>query len=265
MAKKIFQKERKHKINSEVRFPQVRLVGMGEQKILSSFEASKLAELEGKDLILINESQNPPIVRIEDYNKFIYRAYIYLYLDYPRNRTHFPQGLPKSLLGYNLGVKIYRKILSKAKFIQSERNASKDAQEMYRKLMQMTDVNVVAYPDSVLLIEDGLPKDEVIDILTESIYLYYQMYPSRKLILNKTILLSTKLLKLIGESNFLNMLYELFYYSKKADRDAFENLGYKIKGGNYDDEDDDEDDYDVNDFSISNPKSFDDDDEEDKI
>jgi hypothetical protein len=122
---------------------------------------------------------------------------------------------------------------------------------MYRKLMQMPDVNVVAYPDSVLLIEDGLPKDEVIDILTESIYLYYQMYPSRKLILNKTILLSSKLLKLVGESNLLNMMYELFYYSKKTDRDAFKHLGYKIKGKKYDDDeddyeddDDDEDDYD---------------------
>ena len=72
MAKKIFQKERKHKINSEVRFPQVRLVGTGEPIILSSFEASKLAESEGKDLILINEFQNPPIVKIEEYNKFIY-------------------------------------------------------------------------------------------------------------------------------------------------------------------------------------------------
>jgi translation initiation factor IF-3 len=72
MAKKPFQKERKHKINSEVRFPQVRLVGNGETRLLSSYEAFKLAESQGKDLILINESQNPPIVRIEDYNKFIY-------------------------------------------------------------------------------------------------------------------------------------------------------------------------------------------------
>lgn len=189
-----------------------------------------------------------------DYNNFIYKEHIYLYLDYPRNRTHFPQGLPKSLLGYNLGVKIYRKILSKAKFIQSQGDASKDAQEMYRKLMQMPDVNAVVYPDETLLIEDGLPKEYVIDVLTESIYRYYQRFPSRKLILNKTILLSSKLLKLVGESNFLNMLYELFYYSKKADRDAFEHLGYKIKGGKYDDDyddyddeddyDDDEDDYD---------------------
>jgi translation initiation factor IF-3 len=66
------QKERKHKINSEVRFPQVRLVGDGEPKIMSSYDASKLAESQGLDLILINESQTPPVVRIGDYNKFIY-------------------------------------------------------------------------------------------------------------------------------------------------------------------------------------------------
>lgn len=66
------QKERKHKINSEVRFPQVRLVGDGEPKIMSSYDASKLAEELGLDLILINESQTPPIVKIGDYNKFIY-------------------------------------------------------------------------------------------------------------------------------------------------------------------------------------------------
>ena len=67
-----FQKERKHKLNNEVRFPQVRVVGDGEPLVMSSFEASKIAQAEGKDLILINESQNPPIVRIEDYNKFLY-------------------------------------------------------------------------------------------------------------------------------------------------------------------------------------------------
>ena len=39
---------------------------------MSSFDASKLAESEGKDLILINEKAKPPIVRIEDYSKFIY-------------------------------------------------------------------------------------------------------------------------------------------------------------------------------------------------
>jgi translation initiation factor IF-3 len=65
-------KEKRHKINSEVRFPQVRLIGEGEPRLMSSYEASKIAEEEGLDLILINEVATPPIVRIEDYNKFIY-------------------------------------------------------------------------------------------------------------------------------------------------------------------------------------------------
>jgi len=173
-----------------------------------------------------------------DYNKYIYTPHIYLYLDYPRNRTHFPKGLPKSLLGYNLGVKIYRKILNMTKFMQSHNNASPDAQELYRKLMDMTDINAVVYTDSVLLIEDGVPKQDVINILTESLYEYYQRKPSRKLILNRTVVVSSKLLKLIGENNFLHMLYDLFYYAKKEDRDAFEGLGYKIKGHKEDDNND---------------------------
>lgn len=65
-------KQRKHKLNSEVRFPKVRLIGQGEPIIISSYEASQMAKSLEKDLILINESQDPPIVKIEDYNKFLY-------------------------------------------------------------------------------------------------------------------------------------------------------------------------------------------------
>lgn len=73
MAKKPFvKKEQKHKINGEVRFPEVRVIGSYNGQIMSSFEASKIAQEEGVDLILINENANPPIVRIEDYGKFIY-------------------------------------------------------------------------------------------------------------------------------------------------------------------------------------------------
>jgi|LakMenE18May11ns_1017448.scaffolds.fasta_scaffold9618168_2 translation initiation factor IF-3 len=73
MAKKTFvKKERKHKINGEVRFPEVRVIGSYNGQLMSSFEASKIAQEEGVDLILINENANPPIVRIEDYGKFIY-------------------------------------------------------------------------------------------------------------------------------------------------------------------------------------------------
>lgn len=63
---------KRHKINSEVRFPEVRIIGDHGGAIMSSFDASKLAQSEGMDLILINENAKPPVVRIEDYKKFVY-------------------------------------------------------------------------------------------------------------------------------------------------------------------------------------------------
>jgi hypothetical protein len=165
----------------------------------------------------------------EDYREFIEPIWIYAYIDEPRNRTHFPKGLPKSLLGYNLGVKIYRKLLNKLGFIQSADNASYDVQEVFRKLLQMKDINAVVYKDSILLIEDGLPKSKVIDIVTDSIYeKYLLMTNPRKLVLNRSIIVSSKLLKLIGETRLLNMMYELFYTAKKEKRIPFEDLGYKM-------------------------------------
>jgi len=165
----------------------------------------------------------------EDYREFIEPIWIWMYIDQPRNRTHFPKGLPKSLLGYNLGVKIYRKLLNFLGFMQSEENASKDVQEVYRKLLQMPSINAVVYKDSVLLLEDGLSKDEVIDIVTDSIYeRYLTKASSRKLVLNRSIIVSSKLLKMIGETRLLNMMYELFYTAKKEKRVPFEDLGYKM-------------------------------------
>jgi translation initiation factor IF-3 len=72
--KKPFKREikRKHKINLEITSPEVRLIGGGEPIVISKNEAIRMAENQEKDLIMINENQNPPIVRIEDYNKFLY-------------------------------------------------------------------------------------------------------------------------------------------------------------------------------------------------
>jgi translation initiation factor IF-3 len=68
-----FVKTNKHKLNNEVRFTQVRLVGFYEDPtLMSSYDAIKLAEENELDLILINENQTPPIVRIEDYKRFLY-------------------------------------------------------------------------------------------------------------------------------------------------------------------------------------------------
>lgn len=64
--------KRKHKINSEILSKDVRLIGRGEPFVISKYEAQKIANEEEKDLILINDNQEIPIVRIEDYNKFLY-------------------------------------------------------------------------------------------------------------------------------------------------------------------------------------------------
>lgn len=165
-----------------------------------------------------------------DYKEFIVTIWIYMYTDQPRNRTHFPKGLPKSLLGYNIGVKIYRSLLNKLGFIQSEKDATSDVQEVYRKLLQMPDVNAVIYNDSVLLIEDGLPKEKVIDIVTDSIYERYLTGSNkRKLVLNRNIIVNTKLLRIIGETKLLNLMYELFYTAKKEYREPFETIGYRSR------------------------------------
>lgn len=64
--------ERAHKINSDIKHNQVRLIGYGEPQILTYQVAQKMAIDEGKDLIMINEAGDTPIVRIEEYSKFIY-------------------------------------------------------------------------------------------------------------------------------------------------------------------------------------------------
>lgn len=68
MSKKV----RKHKINEDVRFPQVRLIGEGQPQLMSSFDAFKLAQSQELDLVLINESQSPPLVKIVEYSKYLY-------------------------------------------------------------------------------------------------------------------------------------------------------------------------------------------------
>ena len=67
-----FRKEKLHKTNEEIRFPEVRVIGDFEPRVMSSYEASQLALSEGKDLILINENAKPPIVRIDDYHRYLY-------------------------------------------------------------------------------------------------------------------------------------------------------------------------------------------------
>jgi translation initiation factor IF-3 len=66
------EKTRAHKINTDITSVQVRLVGNGEPKILSTIEALQLSRKEGMDLIAISENGDIPVVRMEEYSKFLY-------------------------------------------------------------------------------------------------------------------------------------------------------------------------------------------------
>ena len=163
----------------------------------------------------------------DDYFRFLENDFIYVYVDKPRNRTHFPQGLPKSLLGYNIGIKIYKQMLNTLNFIQSEPNATKEVQAIYRKLIESPDVNCVIYKDLVLLIKKSITKDEKIKIVGESIYERYQTRPtSKKLVINQSIVLDSSLMREIGENRLQSMIDDIYYYSKDNFRVPFEDMDY---------------------------------------
>lgn len=74
--------ERPHKINMEIRAPEVRLVGLDafkdqlaepiEDGVFRTRDAISLASDLGQDLVLIAESADPPVCRIVEYSKFRY-------------------------------------------------------------------------------------------------------------------------------------------------------------------------------------------------
>ena len=163
----------------------------------------------------------------DDYFDYLENDFIYSYVDRPRNRTHFPKGLPKSLLGYNIGIKIYKQMLNTLGFMQSEPNATKEVQAIYKKLIESPDVNCVIYKDLVLLMKRSLTKDEKIKIVGESIFERYQTRPtSKKLVINQSIILDSSLMKEIGEKRLQSMINDIYTYSKENFRVPFEDMDY---------------------------------------
>lgn len=68
------RKQNEHKINGEITALRVRLVGAEgvEADIYSIEDALKFAEEKGVDLVEISPNADPPVVKIIDYNKFLY-------------------------------------------------------------------------------------------------------------------------------------------------------------------------------------------------
>lgn len=74
MAKTLKNEKISFRVNEEiVGFQTVRIVGEGvESKVLTFKEAIKIANSMEKDLIEINPKSNPPIIRVDNYDKFVY-------------------------------------------------------------------------------------------------------------------------------------------------------------------------------------------------
>ena len=49
----------------------------------------------------------------------------------------------------------------------------------------------------------------------------------RKLVLNRSIIVNTKLLRIVGETRLLNMMYEYYYSAKEGKKVPFQTLGYE--------------------------------------
>jgi translation initiation factor IF-3 len=65
--------EPKHRINGNIRVPEVRLVGDNiEVGIYSTQAALKLAEEQELDLVEISPQAEPPVCKVMDYRKFLY-------------------------------------------------------------------------------------------------------------------------------------------------------------------------------------------------
>lgn len=67
------QQESAHRLNRDIRVPNIRLVGENvEPGIFDTRKALQLAEELGLDLVEISPKADPPVCRIVDYNKFLY-------------------------------------------------------------------------------------------------------------------------------------------------------------------------------------------------
>ena len=141
---------------------------------------------------------------------------INLYLDkVTLNRTHFPEGLPASFLGLNLGVKVYRKMLDDKGFIQSGSDASESAQNMWRQLIQSSDLSCSITKYGVIVFDKNLSKEEKIKYLGEFVLdKYGDERRRRPFDVDKDIFFDSALTSQIGRNNIQKMLDEIFQYTK---------------------------------------------------
>lgn len=74
MKRRKKRNDRPHKINDEIRAQQIKLVGDNvEQGVYSLQEAKNVAEQQELDLVLVGKKADPPVCKIFNYEKYLYR------------------------------------------------------------------------------------------------------------------------------------------------------------------------------------------------
>lgn len=72
-TKSKFVKKKQNLLNWQIKADKVRVIGNGEPELMDLKIAIENAKEESCDVILISDKQEIPIVKIEDYNKFLYK------------------------------------------------------------------------------------------------------------------------------------------------------------------------------------------------
>jgi translation initiation factor IF-3 len=146
--------ENKHRINRDIRFPQIRVIGAdGEQLgLMSPDEARQKAQAVGLDLVEVAADARPPVCKIMDYGKFKYES----------GKKMKPQKSSKlktiqigtKISDHDLGIKLAhaRAFLGegdKVRFLMRMKGrenafAEKLASELYQKLTVLEDAGKMA-------------------------------------------------------------------------------------------------------------------------
>jgi len=65
--------EKKHLVNAEIKYEEVFLIEEGQSAVMSREEALQRAYAAGLDLVVVDVSRKPPVAKIMDYGKQLYR------------------------------------------------------------------------------------------------------------------------------------------------------------------------------------------------
>ena len=123
---------------------------------MSSFEAATIAREEGKDLILINENANPPIVRIDDYNKFLYEISKREKEAKNNSKSNYTKEIKLSpnIADHDLGIKSKRA----SAFLKSGDRVKVTLEMRGRELTMKSQSELVILKFAQLLEEEGVPE-----------------------------------------------------------------------------------------------------------